>query len=80
MGDHRLTSTDRGTTSFRRGNPTIRRLLAAGLMTGLVTGAATPARAVPPFKRFREFALPTANSNPIRITAGPDGNLWFTES
>ena len=23
--------------------------------------------------------LPTANSGPAGITAGPDGNLWFTE-
>jgi virginiamycin B lyase len=27
----------------------------------------------------REFPLPTANSNPNGITAGPDGALWFTE-
>jgi streptogramin lyase len=26
-----------------------------------------------------EFSLPTAGSGPSRITAGPDGNLWFTE-
>lgn len=26
-----------------------------------------------------EFPLPTAGSSPWRITAGPDGNLWFTE-
>jgi streptogramin lyase len=26
-----------------------------------------------------EFALPTANSSPSSIAAGPDGNLWFTE-
>ena len=25
------------------------------------------------------FAVPTANSQPSGITAGPDGNLWFTE-
>ena len=25
-----------------------------------------------------EFTLPTANANPGWITAGPDGNLWFT--
>jgi virginiamycin B lyase len=24
--------------------------------------------------------LPTAQSAPVEITAGPDGNLWFTES
>ena len=27
-----------------------------------------------------EFTVPTANSDPGGITAGPDGNLWFTES
>jgi len=25
------------------------------------------------------FSLPTANTLPYGITAGPDGNLWFTE-
>ena len=27
-----------------------------------------------------EFAIPTAGSQPWGITAGPDGNVWFTES
>src|SRR5438093_314399 len=27
----------------------------------------------------REFAIPTAGSEPAGITAGPDRNLWFTE-
>ncbi len=26
-----------------------------------------------------EFAIPTANAGPEGITAGTDGNLWFTE-
>ena len=26
-----------------------------------------------------EFALPTVTADPRGITAGPDGNLWFTE-
>ena len=26
-----------------------------------------------------EFPVPTANADPYGITAGPDGNLWFTE-
>jgi hypothetical protein len=26
-----------------------------------------------------EYAIPTGGSQPIGITAGPDGNLWFTE-
>src|SRR5262249_24995658 len=29
---------------------------------------------------FNEFLLPTGVGRPIGITAGPDGNLWFTES
>jgi virginiamycin B lyase len=27
-----------------------------------------------------EYPIPTSNSQPKGITAGPDGNLWFTES
>jgi len=27
-----------------------------------------------------EFPVPTGNSFPLGITAGPDGNLWFTEA
>src|SRR4029077_12946490 len=27
-----------------------------------------------------EFPIPTANSSPYGITAGPDGNLWFVET
>src|SRR5206468_4486896 len=26
-----------------------------------------------------EFPVPTGGSQPIQITTGPDGNLWFTE-
>jgi len=29
--------------------------------------------------KIREFAVPTANSAPVGIATGPDGNLWFTE-
>jgi streptogramin lyase len=36
-----------------------------------------PAQAVKP---FTEYPLPTGNSSPWGIAAGPDGNLWFTES
>jgi len=28
---------------------------------------------------IKEFPIPTFTSNSIAITAGPDGNLWFTE-
>jgi virginiamycin B lyase len=27
-----------------------------------------------------EFPIPTANIGPAWITAGPDGNIWFTEA
>jgi len=27
-----------------------------------------------------EFPIPTSSSQPLDITSGPDGNLWFTES
>ncbi len=40
----------------------------------LVCGS--PATAASPIS---EFALPTANSGPYGIAAGPDGALWFTE-
>ena len=33
----------------------------------------------PTTDKITEFAIPTANSGPVNITAGPDGNLWFTE-
>ena len=29
---------------------------------------------------FTEYGIPTSGSGPIGITAGPDGNIWFTES
>jgi streptogramin lyase len=28
---------------------------------------------------FTEFPVPTINADPIGISSGPDGNLWFTE-
>jgi virginiamycin B lyase len=30
--------------------------------------------------RYSRFFIPTKNSQPSGITAGPDGNIWFTES
>jgi virginiamycin B lyase len=35
---------------------------------------------ITPQGTITEFLVPTADSNPWLITAGPDGNLWFTES
>src|SRR5437870_8413980 len=28
---------------------------------------------------FIQYPVPTPNSTPVGITAGPDGSLWFTE-
>src|SRR5579885_3133497 len=35
---------------------------------------------ITPSGTITQFALPTANSDPVEITLGPDGNLWFTET
>jgi serine/threonine protein kinase len=47
------------------------------LTAATATATATPE---PPAGIITQFALPTASSRPAGITAGPDGNLWFTES
>src|SRR5258707_1434524 len=52
-----------------------RSLLWVIVLLGPAVGAATPA----PAQTFNEFPVPTANSQPAGITAGPDGALWFTE-
>jgi virginiamycin B lyase len=44
----------------------------------LTCGQGTVAK-VTPAGGVTQFAIPTANSSPFDITAGPDGNLWFTE-
>src|SRR6266487_502054 len=57
-------------------------LLLAGGSLGIY-GAATgnwPWKAFFPAGRVTEFSVLTANSHPAGITAGPDGNLWFTEN
>src|SRR5262249_56845798 len=35
---------------------------------------------VAPAGPFNPCRVPTAGSDPRKITAGPDGNMWFTES
>lgn len=47
------------------------------LSAAIVLCLAMPASAAPP---ILEYPIPTANSSPQGIAAGPDGNLWFTES
>ena len=64
--DYTFTAADNGVHTF---SGVV--LLAAGnrsvTATDITTGTVT------------DFPLPTANSAPAGITAGPDGNLWFTE-
>src|SRR6266536_966035 len=45
---------------------------------GLLSLSSAPAWAAA--GTITEFSTPTANSGPFGITAGPDGNLWFTET
>src|SRR5260370_11287921 len=43
-------------------------------------GSATTLPPPPPAGIIAEFPLPTSEISPAGITAGPDGNLWFTAS
>src|SRR5712691_8775657 len=53
-----------------------RGVMAASVLIAAVTFLAPSAQAA---LRYREFPIPTDNSFLYGITAGPDGNLWFTE-
>ena len=55
----------------------VRAAFALGL--GAVAALAQPAPAAAQ-QSITDFAIPTTNSQPSAITAGPDGALWFTES
>jgi streptogramin lyase len=48
--------------------------MACGLAGVFLVPASTGA-----FERITEFTIPAENSNPVGITAGRDGNLWFCE-
>jgi virginiamycin B lyase len=63
-------------TTYRAGRPSL--WLAASAILSLLLGlavSAKPALAA----TISEFAIPTGNSEPAGIAAGPDGALWFTE-
>ena len=60
-------------------------LLLVGLFVGCGAATSHPSGPTPtPTKQLKgtitEFPIPTANSFTLGITAGPDGNLWFTET
>ena len=50
-------------------------------LLGTIVATALSLAAAPSFAMwsYSEFPIPTANSAPSGITAGPDGALWFTE-
>jgi streptogramin lyase len=52
-------------------------LFAATLMAGVMLGLPGPASAAS--GNITEYSIPTGGSEPLGITAGPNGNLWFTE-
>ena len=52
----------------------------AWTVTTFVTLLCAGAALATPTQFITEFPVPTADSGPEGITAGPDGNLWFTES
>jgi streptogramin lyase len=55
-------------------------LRVAVLPLGLALGLGLFATAGPLAAQIVEFPVPTGASRPYTIVAGPDGNLWFTES
>src|SRR5260370_31132731 len=50
-----------------------------GLRLTLLVAFGVVFAAVASGQTFTEFALPTANSGPFGIAAGPDDALWFNE-
>ena len=40
----------------------------------------SPIQHAPSAGNITEFPLPTSNSHPYEIAAGPDGKLWFTDT
>ena len=56
------------------------RVVVGSLLSGALALMTCGSAAAAPVGAFTEFTIPTANSFPQGIAAGPDGNLWFTES
>ena len=76
-GDGRLTSsrTERLGVHMKQQHFSRRFLLFGGLVCLLISVVTAFALS----GNIREFPIPTVGSGPFGITAGPDGNLWFTE-
>src|SRR5229473_2973862 len=68
------------TVSMKQRRPLHRFSLFIGLLSLLISVVAlTPPTALAISGKIQEFPIPTATSDTFGITAGPDGNLWFTE-
>src|SRR6266516_5495118 len=52
-------------------------LIGLAVLPLCLTAITAPAEALS--GKVREFSVPTAGGGPIGITAGPGGNMWFTE-
>jgi streptogramin lyase len=63
-------------TSSRGSGPVWLRSVFGRALSGM-SGTAAPRSQAP---TIDEFAIPTADNGPDGIAAGPDGNIWFTES
>ncbi len=57
------------------------RLASIALLTVIIMSVATAAAVTTAVAQtFVEFPISSAASEPLGITTGPDGNVWFTES
>jgi len=54
-------------------------LVSASVVASTI-GAPNASATLTPTPTFYEFSIPTVNSDPNWIAAGPDGNMWFTEA
>jgi streptogramin lyase len=52
---------------------------ARAVVTVVALAAASAAQAAPPLGTITEFPTPSRGSGPVGVSAGLDGNVWFTE-
>ena len=76
----RATATERSGFLMKQHHFSLPFFLFVGLLSLLICVVAVAAPTAEALSgKIREFPLPRASSFPEGITAGPDGNLWFTE-
>jgi virginiamycin B lyase len=75
-----MSMTSREGTILKRSSDLRLYVLAFALAAGfaIVLGAMLSAAQAAPFASFKQFRVPTDNSQPRSITNGSDGNRWFT--